>query len=67
MSGAKTQVHFRLFFFIMEANTMNPDHIARSTVKPVLRGCSKIDKAKVLKTNGSLMKGTVAKLTCIKP
>ena len=26
------------------------------TVKPVLRGHSKIDKTKVLKTNGSLMK-----------
>ena len=27
-----------------------------STVKPVLSGHSKIDKTKVLKTNGSLMK-----------
>ena len=26
------------------------------TVKPVISGCSKIDKTKVLKTNGSLMK-----------
>ena len=26
------------------------------TIKPVLRGYSKIDKRKVLKTNGSLMK-----------
>ena len=30
--------------------------ICDSTVKPVLRGHSKIDKIKVLKTNGSLMK-----------
>ena len=28
----------------------------KDTVKPVLNGYSKIDKAKVLKTNGSLMK-----------
>ena len=28
-----------------------------STVKPVLSGHSKIDTTKVLKTNGSLMKG----------
>ena len=31
-------------------------HTKQSTVKPVLSGLSKIDKIKVLKTNGSLMK-----------
>ena len=31
-------------------------HFVDSTVKPVLSGYSKIDKTKVLKTNGSLMK-----------
>ena len=35
---------------------MNPDHMVCSTVKPVLRGLSKIGKTTVLKTNGSLMK-----------
>ena len=30
--------------------------IIRNTVKPVLSGHSSIDKTKVLKTNGSLMK-----------
>ena len=34
-----------------------PKHIdTKSTVKPILRGHSKMDKTKVLKTNGSLMK-----------
>ena len=31
-------------------------HLVTNTVKPVLSGHSKIDKTKVLKTNGSLMK-----------
>ena len=40
-----------------------------NTVKPVLSGHSKIDKTKVLKTNGSLMKvENIAEMlfTCIK-
>ena len=46
--------------------------IFRSTVKPVLSGHSKIDKTKILKTKGSLMKvESIAEhsailLTCIK-
>ena len=47
---------------------------AKVTVKPVLSGHSKVDKAKVLKANGSLMKvesiaecsHSVIFLTCIK-
>ena len=50
-------------------------HFFQCTVKPVLRGHSKIDKTKVLKTNGSLMKvvsiaecslHSAMLLTCIK-
>ena len=48
-------------FIIMETNPsenspMAPSTSLRGTVKPVLRGHSKIDKIKGLKTNGSLMK-----------
>ena len=51
-------------------------HNCNYTVKPVSSGLSKMDKTKVLKTNGSLMKSKVLKnasrehsailLTCIK-
>ena len=36
--------------------TLVENHRYASTVKPVLRGHSRIGKTKVLKTNGSLMK-----------
>ena len=70
----------------MELKSLIEDHpriilvkfgeILHSTVKPVLSGHSKIDKTKVLKTNGSLMKvesivecswTSAILLTCIKP
>ena len=35
---------------------LNRQHSKENTVKPVLSGHSKIDKTKVLKVNGSLMK-----------
>ena len=38
-----------------ECKNVNPDHLV-STAKPVLSGHSKIDKSKVLKTNGISMK-----------
>ena len=45
--------------FISESawgHAVNPGHFHIDTVKSVLSGHSKIDKTKVLKTNGSLMK-----------
>ena len=42
---------FNTFNFLFTLNKKFP-----TTVKPVLRGHLKIDKTKVLKTNGSLMK-----------
>ena len=39
-------------------------NIESSTVKSVLRGHSKIDKTKVLTTNGSLMKSKVLQNAC---
>ena len=46
----------------MDENGVDPDQLASleasgfgSTVKPVLSGHSKIDKTKILMTNGSLM------------
>ena len=57
-------------------STLAPSFLLDLTVKPVLSGHSKIDKTKVLKTNGSLMKVEVLQnallehstilLTCIK-
>ena len=48
-------------------------HFFKTTVKPVLSGHSKIDKTKILMTNGSLMKvesiaecSPLLLLTCIK-
>ena len=43
----------KTFRFIFLPKPRNTDH---NTVKPVLSGHSKIDKTKVLLTNGSLMK-----------
>ena len=45
-------------FFSSSKFILNPYHRKKqvSTVKPVLHGHSEIDKTKVLKTNGSLMK-----------
>ena len=40
------------------------EHLIVITVKPVLKGHSKIDKTKILMTNGSLMK--VESITCLK-
>ena len=61
LSGVLKQVH-SLFFNII---------VFMSTVKLVLSGTSKIDKTKILMTNGSLMKfesiaDSAILLTCIK-
>ena len=49
-----------MFFYFPQLLRRKPDNILnaglRETVKPVLSGHSNIDKAKDLKTNGSLMK-----------
>ena len=47
-------------------NTVFSSNMFSNTVKPVLSGHSKIDKTKVLKTNGSLIKVESILLTCIK-
>ena len=47
---------FVLLPYICEVSERNIGNIDVYTVKLVLRGHSKIDKAKVLTTNGSLMK-----------
>ena len=42
--------------YLMKKQVRYHTNIMSGTVKPVLRGHSKIDETNVLKTNGSLMK-----------
>ena len=46
----------QLLYLLWKPHYMSNVEHFKITVKPVLSGHSKIDKTKVLKTNGSLMK-----------
>ena len=55
-SACKELNELRTYHLKFSSFRFNDTNGTGHTVKPVLRGHSKIDKTKVLKTNGSLMK-----------